>query len=85
VPIIIVTGYGDVPTSVRAMKAGAVEFFLSPSTTKPCSMPFARPSSAAAWHWARKPRCSQSGIATPHSLDASARSWRWWTSECQVS
>jgi FixJ family two-component response regulator len=25
-PIIFITGYGDVPTTVRAMKAGAVEF-----------------------------------------------------------
>jgi FixJ family two-component response regulator len=30
-PIIFITGHGDVPTTVRAMKAGALEFF-----TKPC-------------------------------------------------
>jgi len=30
-PIIFITGYGDVPMTVRAMKAGAVEFL-----TKPC-------------------------------------------------
>ena len=29
-PIIFITGYGDVPTTVRAMKAGAVEFLLKP-------------------------------------------------------
>jgi FixJ family two-component response regulator len=29
-PIIFVTGYGDVPTTVRAMKAGAIEFFPKP-------------------------------------------------------
>lgn len=29
-PIIFVTGYGDVPTSVKAMKAGAVEFLTKP-------------------------------------------------------
>ena len=29
-PIIFITGYGDVPTSVRAMKAGAVEFLMKP-------------------------------------------------------
>jgi len=29
-PIIFITGYGDVPTSVRAMKAGAVEFLPKP-------------------------------------------------------
>ena len=29
-PIIIITGYGDVPNTVRAMKAGAVEFLTKP-------------------------------------------------------
>ena len=30
IPIIFITGHGDVPTSVQAMKAGAVEFFTKP-------------------------------------------------------
>ena len=29
-PIVFITGHGDVPSSVRAMKAGAVEFLLKP-------------------------------------------------------
>src|SRR5437899_7008186 len=29
-PIIFITGHGDIPTSVRAMKAGAVEFLTKP-------------------------------------------------------
>ncbi len=29
-PIILMTGYGDVPMAVRAMKAGAFHFFLKP-------------------------------------------------------
>ena len=29
-PIIFITGYGDVPKSVQAMKAGAVEFLTKP-------------------------------------------------------
>jgi FixJ family two-component response regulator len=29
-PIIFVTGYGDVPMTVKAMKAGAVEFLMKP-------------------------------------------------------
>ena len=29
-PIIFITGYGDIPTSVRAMKAGAAEFLTKP-------------------------------------------------------
>ena len=29
-PIIFITGYGDVPMTVQAMKAGAVEFLMKP-------------------------------------------------------
>jgi FixJ family two-component response regulator len=29
-PIIFITGYGDVPTTVRAMKAGAIDFLTKP-------------------------------------------------------
>ena len=32
-PIIFITGHGDVPMSVQAMKAGAVEFLMKPSAT----------------------------------------------------
>ncbi len=30
IPIIFVTGYGDIPMSVRAMKSGAIEFLTKP-------------------------------------------------------
>ena len=30
IPVIFITGYGDVPTTVKAMKAGAVEFVTKP-------------------------------------------------------
>ncbi|MFA5059201.1 MAG: response regulator [Candidatus Omnitrophota bacterium] len=33
IPIIFITGYGDVPKSVKAIKAGAVDFFIKPFAT----------------------------------------------------
>lgn len=30
IPVIIITGYGDIPMSVRAMKAGAISFLTKP-------------------------------------------------------
>src|SRR5689334_24655925 len=33
-PVIFITGFGDVPTSVRAMKAGAVDFLTKPIDRK---------------------------------------------------
>jgi FixJ family two-component response regulator len=30
IPVIFITGYGDIPMTVKAMKAGAVEFFTKP-------------------------------------------------------
>jgi FixJ family two-component response regulator len=33
-PIIFITGYGDIPMTVRAMKAGAVEFLTKPYTAE---------------------------------------------------
>ncbi|OGX05897.1 MAG: hypothetical protein A2Z88_02330 [Omnitrophica WOR_2 bacterium GWA2_47_8] len=34
IPIIFITGYGDVPKSVKAIKAGAIDFFIKPFTGK---------------------------------------------------
>ncbi|HLK64325.1 MAG TPA: response regulator [Bryobacteraceae bacterium] len=35
IPIVFLTGYGDIPMSVRAMKAGAVEFLTKPFRKEP--------------------------------------------------
>jgi len=34
IPIIFITGYGDVPKSVKAIKAGAIDFFIKPFTSE---------------------------------------------------
>jgi FixJ family two-component response regulator len=34
IPIIFITGHGDIPMSVRAMKAGAIDFLPKPFTSK---------------------------------------------------
>ena len=39
IPIIFITGHGDVPTSVRAMKAGATEFLTKPFCERNSSRP----------------------------------------------
>ena len=39
IPIIFMTGYGDIPMTVQAMKAGAVEFLPSRFANRTCSMP----------------------------------------------
>lgn len=40
-PIIFITGYGDVPMSVQAMKAGAMEFLTKPLSDEALLTPVA--------------------------------------------
>jgi FixJ family two-component response regulator len=45
-PVVMITGYGDIPMSVRAMKHGAVDFLSKPFRDRTCLMPSSPPSSA---------------------------------------
>src|SRR5216684_4177374 len=42
IPIIFITGHGDIPMTVKAMKSGAVEFLTKPFLIRPCWMRFTR-------------------------------------------
>ena len=46
IPIIFISGHGDIPMTVRAMKAGAVEFLTKPFRIKISSMRFRSRSTA---------------------------------------
>ena len=50
IPIIFITGHADIPMSVQAMKAGAVEFLTNRSATRICWTPFTRPWIAIGLH-----------------------------------
>lgn len=58
IPIVFLTGHGDIPTSVRAMKAGAVDFL-----TKPVNAPDLIRAVKAGLKRARKRRETQSFAA----------------------
>ena len=45
-PVVFMTGHADVAASVRAMKAGAVDFLAKPVERKRCSTRWGAPSSA---------------------------------------
>ena len=74
-PIIFITGYGDVPITVRAMKAGAVEFLTKPFGDEVLlsAIRNAIERSCSALGTSRRYRRSEIGMR--HSVDANARSW----------
>ena len=73
-PIIFITGHGDVPMSVRAMKAGAIEFLTKPfkddvllDAIRECYRAKSHRTSSGSRS------CASCGIATRHSRRANAR------------
>ena len=46
IPIVFLTGHGNIPASVQAMKAGAVEFLTKPFDEQDLLRQFRRPSNA---------------------------------------
>ena len=79
IAIIFLTGHADVRVSVRAMKAGAVEFLTSRSAIRNCWTRFTRPSHAAERHERLVQNAQIFNTDTNRSRCGSARcciSWR---------
>ena len=72
-PIIFITGYGDIPMTVEAMKAGAVEFLTKPFTTRFFWLRSARRSSEVAKRCAGKERCRRYATSSHRSPSGSSK------------
>ena len=81
-PIIFITGYGDVPMTVQAMKAGAVEFLTKPFGDDVLLTAIRHAIDRSAARCATRRNSRRCATATPRSAAASARSWRWWSRAC---
>ena len=81
-PIIFITGHGDVPMTVQAMKAGAVEFLTKPfgDDVLLTAIRHAIERSHVALDYEAEMRALRS--ATRRSAPASGRSWRWSSPGC---
>ena len=76
-PIIFITGHGDVPTTVKAMKAGAVEFL-----TKPFGADALLTAIRNAIEFSHTALNRELATVTPLSPPANARSWPWSPPAC---
>jgi FixJ family two-component response regulator len=73
-PIIFITGHGDIPMSVQAMKGGAIEFLTKPFRDQDLLDAFSSAFHATARGGRRKRLWRTSGNASPRSAPGSARS-----------
>ena len=84
-PIIFITGYGDVPMTVRAMKAGAVEFLTKPFSDDVLLSAITgalERSRAALGHEAQ---VREVRARYESSAGANATSWRSWFRGCSTN
>ena len=81
-PIIFITGYGDVPKTVQAMKAGAVEFLTKPFNDEVLLTAIQQALERSRLALVQEAEMQGSGTVTPHSLLGNGRSWRWSSPAC---
>ena len=81
-PIIFITGYGDVPTSVQAMKAGAVEFLTKPFGDDVLENAIRQAIERSRTALAYQAELRRFGIVTHRSLRANGRSWHGSSPAC---
>ena len=72
-PIIFLTGHGDIPKSVQAMKHGASDFLTKPVNDKTCLQPFVWRLRKTAPFGRSRPNFPKSARAWPRSHRVSAK------------
>ena len=84
-PVVFITGHGDIAMGVNAIKGGAIEFLTKPFRDQSCSMPSTRASRSTASAAARTRRSARySCVGTP-SMPASARWSMAWCAAASTS
>jgi FixJ family two-component response regulator len=77
IPIVFITGHGDVPTSVRAMKAGAIEFLIKPFSDRDLldaiQQAITRDQSARQQQAEMQDLCGRYGLLTPRERQVMER------------
>jgi FixJ family two-component response regulator len=81
-PIIFITGYVDVPTTVQAMKAGAVEFLTKPLSGGALQTAIRQAIARSRNALATRRNCGRFAPLTRHSLRANGRPWHWSSPVC---
>jgi FixJ family two-component response regulator len=76
-PIIFITGYGDVPSTVQAMKAGAVEFLTKPFGDDVLRNAIGQAIERSRAALAHEADCVPIELVTRHSRRANERPWHW--------
>jgi FixJ family two-component response regulator len=76
-PIIFITGHGDIPMTVEAMKAGAVEFLTKPFTDEVLLGAIRPAIERSAKRWAVKESCRRCVTTSHRCPNVSTKSWPW--------